>query len=59
MELLKWKTRIALLWIIQAVAFAATLLLALLGSDATKQILQTQFHDIARVEVSVFFSSPA
>jgi hypothetical protein len=58
MELLRWKTRIAVLWIIQAVAFAATLLLALLGSEATRQILQNQFHDIARVEVSVFFFIP-
>jgi LytS/YehU family sensor histidine kinase len=34
------------------------LLLALLGSEATKQIMQTQFHDIARFEVAVFFFLP-
>jgi hypothetical protein len=58
MELLRWKTRIAVLWIIQAAAFAATLLLALLGSEATKKLLETQFHDIARFEVSVLFLIP-
>ena len=58
MELLTWKARMAVLWIIQAVAFAALLLLALLGTEATKKILETQFHDIARLEVAVFFFLP-
>jgi hypothetical protein len=58
MELLRWKTRMALLWMIQAVAFAALLLLALLGTEATKKIMETQFHAIPRFEVAVFFFLP-
>ena len=58
MELLRWKTRMALLWLIQAVAFAALLLLALLGTEATKKIMETQFHAVPRLEVAVFFFLP-
>ena len=58
MEPLRRKAIISVLWIIQAVNFAATLLLALLGSEATKRLLETQFHDIARFEVTVLFLVP-
>ncbi len=58
MEPLKWKIRMAVLWLIQAVSFAAALLLALLGSENTKNILETQFHNVARFEVAVFFFIP-
>jgi hypothetical protein len=58
MELLRWKTRMAMLWIIQTMAFAALLFAALLGTAATKEIMETQFHAIPRFEVAVFFFLP-
>jgi hypothetical protein len=58
MEPLRWKIRMAVLWMIQAVAFAALLFLALLGTEATKKIMETQFHDMPRFEVAVFFFLP-
>jgi len=58
MELLQWKTRMAVLWIIQTIAFAALLLEALLGTASTKKIMETQFHAIPRFEVAVFFFLP-
>jgi hypothetical protein len=42
MELLRWKSRMAVLWIIQAIAFAAVLLFALTEPEATRQGLHTQ-----------------
>jgi hypothetical protein len=55
MELLRWKTRMSILWVIQAVAFATLLLMALTGPEATRQTLNTQS---TRFEISaVFFIS--
>jgi hypothetical protein len=58
MEPLKWKTRIAVLWMIQAVAFAATIFLALFGSETIKQISETQVGEGTKVLLSVFFLIP-
>ena len=42
MELIRWKARMSILWIIQAVAFATVLLMATLEPEATRQGLNTQ-----------------
>ncbi len=52
MEVMKWKTRMSVLWVIQAVAFATLLILALLAPETTRQGLDTQ---TARFAVSVIF----
>jgi hypothetical protein len=58
MELLRWKTKMSILWIIQAVAFAGLILLALLGSGAIKGLMETQISEGIRFVIAVFFFIP-
>jgi hypothetical protein len=57
MELLRWKAKMSILWIIQAVAFASVIFLALLGSKVI-QVMEPPFTERVRWLVTVFFFIP-
>ncbi len=57
MELLRWKAKMSILWVIQAVAFASVIFLALLGSK-TIQVMEPPFTERVRWLVTVFFFIP-
>ncbi len=60
MELLKWKTRIAALWIIYVVNFAAYLILTAFEGMASRQNGAAQVvTDATRVAVAIFFLVPS
>ena len=59
MELLRWKTRIALLWIIMVVNFSAYLFLSLvLGPGAIKELLETQVNEGTKLYVAILYFIP-
>lgn len=58
MELLRWKTRISMLWIILTVNFSAYLFLGLLSPGAIKELLETQASAGTRSSIAVLFFIP-
>ena len=57
MELLRWKAKMSILWIIQAVAFASVIFLGLLGSKVI-QVMEPPFTERLRWLVTIFFFIP-
>jgi hypothetical protein len=58
MELLRWKTRIALLWVILTVNFSAFIFLGLFNPGGMKELLETQVDARTRSGVAVLFFIP-
>jgi hypothetical protein len=58
MELLRWKTRIAVLWIVLTVNFSAFLFVSLLEPGAIKELLETQANQGTRSPMLVLFFIP-
>jgi hypothetical protein len=59
MELLRWKTRLAVLWIIQAVAFAAVHLMdPKVWSGVKGTLLEVPALEQTRMLISIFFFIP-
>ncbi len=58
MELLRWKTRIAVLWLILTVNFSAYIFLGLLSPGTIKELLETQADTGTRPIIAVLFFIP-
>jgi hypothetical protein len=58
MELLRWKTRLAVLWIILTVNFTAFLFVSLLEPGAIKELLETQANQGTNSPMLVLFFIP-
>ncbi len=58
MELLRWKTRISMLWVILAANFSAYLFLNLMESSTRKELLESQTNEATMARIAFLFFLP-
>jgi len=58
MEILRWKTRIAVLWIFMAVAMSAHAVLSFMGREAVEQLWETEMGPGMMLFMALFWWVP-
>jgi len=58
MEILRWKTRIAVLWIFMAVAMSAHAVLSFMGREAVEQLWETEMGQGMMLFMALFWLIP-